>query len=111
MTRTLLALIIFFTLYSNTIGQILTVKYGPLQMERRTDSAMAKFRSNRFGQFIHWGYHKDWSISHVKSFFELIELLTHSVSHDETSYSILALKQMGRFAPKNYVLPVISDIG
>ena len=27
-----------------------------------------------------WGYHKDWSISHVKSSNELIEMLVHSVS-------------------------------
>lgn len=27
-----------------------------------------------------WGYHKDWSVSHVKSANELIELLVHSVS-------------------------------
>ncbi len=55
MTRSFLALIIFFTLSININGQNLTVKYGPLLQERRTDAAMVKFRSNRFGQFIHWG--------------------------------------------------------
>jgi len=36
-------------------GQVITVKYGPLLTEKRTDTAMEKWRTNRFGQFIHWG--------------------------------------------------------
>ena len=40
------------------IGQeskIKPVKYGPLLLEKRSDPDMEKFRTNRFGQFIHWG--------------------------------------------------------
>lgn len=31
------------------------VRYGATLSEKRQDSDMKKFRSNRFGQFIHWG--------------------------------------------------------
>lgn len=31
------------------------LQYGAQYSGKRTDSAMAKFRANRFGQFIHWG--------------------------------------------------------
>ena len=33
----------------------IALKYGPLNMEKRTDSAMQHFRDYGLGQFIHWG--------------------------------------------------------
>ena len=48
--------IIFQTIISRPLfAQVITVKYGPLLTEKRTDIAMEKWRTNRFGQFIHWG--------------------------------------------------------
>ncbi|MEE9364318.1 MAG: alpha-L-fucosidase [Cellulophaga sp.] len=51
-----------FVLFSMTIGvtiaqttEIKEVEFGQLTPLPRQDTAMQKWRSNRFGQFIHWG--------------------------------------------------------
>lgn len=36
-------------------GRAIPLKYGAQYTSKRTDDAMNKWRSNRFGQFIHWG--------------------------------------------------------
>ncbi len=51
--------VVFFALLVNSIPaqnkQVIPLQYGAKASGKRTDSAMAKWRANRFGQFIHWG--------------------------------------------------------
>jgi len=51
-------MIVAFVLGANSpilLAQKQDLKYGSQYQGKREDAAMQKFRSNRFGQFIHWG--------------------------------------------------------
>jgi len=56
-----------------------------------------------------WGYHKDWSISHVKTANELIEMLVHSVSLNGNFLLNFGPKGDGSFRPEEVRLA--SEIG
>lgn len=51
----LLILLFFGLSVFDIAAQHKEVKYGQVSMSVRQDSAMQRFRQNRFGQFIHWG--------------------------------------------------------
>ncbi|HVW61100.1 MAG TPA: alpha-L-fucosidase [Puia sp.] len=49
-------LLVFFAVMVNAqTAERKLLKYGAHQFGKRTDTAMGKWRTNRFGQFIHWG--------------------------------------------------------
>ena len=54
-TRKLLFPLLLLIVVHPLLAQQKVVKYGQVSAEVRQDSAMQKFRQNRFGQFIHWG--------------------------------------------------------
>jgi len=54
MKNKLLVLLLLLTI-SAAAQQKQPLKYGAQSTGKRTDAAMNKWRSNRFGQFIHWG--------------------------------------------------------
>ena len=47
-----------------------------------------------------WGYHKDWSLSYVKTPIEVIDRIVHAVSMGETWLSTSGLRQMVISVPK-----------
>ena len=58
MNRKKIVLLIIYCLFLSTLCAQKTeklVRYGATLSEKRQDVDMKKFRSNRFGQFIHWG--------------------------------------------------------
>lgn len=55
MKRILITVIVLVVSLQTISAQGKTLKYGAQTTVRRTDSAMAKWRANRLGQFIHWG--------------------------------------------------------
>jgi alpha-L-fucosidase len=54
-TFTLLFLLCFSVTIKAQNKERKVLQYGAQYTGKRKDSAMAKFRSNRFGQFLHWG--------------------------------------------------------
>ncbi|ATL48702.1 alpha-L-fucosidase [Chitinophaga caeni] len=77
----------------------LELKYGAQYTGKRTDAAMNKWRSNRFGQFIHWGlYAIPGGVWNGKTYNYAAEFLKSSAHISTATWDSL----MYKFNPKKF---------
>lgn len=100
MKHTLTALALAITFAGTTQAQTKTpLQYGAQTTEKRTDDAMQKWRSNRFGQFIHWGlYAIPGGIWNGKTYNYAAEFLKSSARIPTSTWDSL----MYQFNPKDF---------
>ncbi|MCK7557451.1 alpha-L-fucosidase [Chitinophaga sedimenti] len=87
------------TVFAQKNAAPIPLKYGAQYEGKRTDEAMQKWRSNRFGQFIHWGlYAIPGGVWNGKTYNYAAEFLKSSARIPTTTWDSL----MYQFNPKGF---------